>query len=358
MKRLLTAAVCVGVAFSAAACGKKEEPVSEAAVSAVVSQIEEEPEAEVIEEKDELEGKAPSHFTGEYIDEELVNLRPFAVTINNLHKALPQSGIGQADILYEAPAEGEITRIVAVFQNFDAEKIGPVRSARDYFTYFALDNDAVYVHHGGSPTGYAAIKNRGIDNIDGMKDSAFWRDQQRLSQAGMYEHSSYTDAQGLKESAESKGYRNEYSAEPMFSFYEEETDVEGERAPVITIPYSSYQISQFVYNTETKLYERYQSDKAQIDELTGEVVSVKNVIIQEAETYVIAGDDAGRREVSLVGSGKGVMASMGSVQPITWSKEKYNTPTKWYDKDGNELTLNCGKTWICVCPIGESYTFE
>ena len=240
----------------------------------------------------------------------------------------------------------------------EGEENGPVRSCRDYFTYFALDNGAIYVHHGGSPTGYASLTNRGIENIDGMKDSAFWRDQKRLNTAGMYEHSSYTDAEGIKASAESKGYSSEMKVEPMFSFYEEETKPGGERAPLVTIPYSYYQISQFVFNVETGLYERYQTDKPQIDDQTGETVTAKNVIIQEAEIYIIPGDDAGRREVSLVGSGKGYLATMGEVVPITWQKTAYNAPTQWFDADGNELKLNAGKTWICVCPIDEEYTFE
>jgi len=305
-----------------------------------------------------VKGLALRPFKGGYIDEELGNLRPYAITINNNHKALPQSGISQADIMYEVPAEGEITRMVGIFQNFDAEKIGPVRSARDYFTYFALDNDAIYVHHGGSPTGYAAIKNRGINDIDGMNDSAFWRDQKRLNTAGMYEHSSYTDAEGIKASAESKGFVRDYNAEPMFDFYEEETKIGGERAPLVTIPYSYYQVSQFVFNPETGLYERYQTDKPQIDDQTGEVVTAKNVIIQEAEIYIIPGDSEGRREVSLVGNGKGHLVTMGSVQPVTWQKTAYNAPTQWFDAEGNKLKLNAGKTWICVCPIGEEYTFE
>jgi len=365
MKKLLIPAICMCLMFTA--CGKKEPVVqADAPVEQeeVVPEIEEEPEPvieeveEVVEVIDPLEGKAKSPFTGEYIDEELISLRPYAITINNNHKALPQSGIAQADIMYEVPAEGEITRMVGIFQNFDAEKIGPVRSARDYFTYFALDNDAIYIHHGGSPTGYAAIKNRGINDIDGMKDSAFWRDQKRFNTAGMYEHSSYIDAEGIKESAANKGFDLEYDAEPMFSFYDEETKIEGERAPLVTIPYSYYQVSQFVFNVETGLYERYQTDKPQIDDQTGETVTAKNVIIQEAEIYIIPGDDAGRREVSLVGSGKGYMATMGNVQPITWQKTAYNAPTQWFDADGNELKLNAGKTWICVCPIGEDYTFE
>ena len=293
--------------FSSAGCGKEKKTESEAIQSK--TEAEEVKEREPAEEEPSLEGLAVNPLTGLYIDEEAAKRRPFAVMINNLHKALPQSGIGQADLYYETLAEGEITRIVAVFQDFDAEKIGPVRSARDYFTYFALDNDAFYIHHGGSSTGYGAIRSRGVDNLDGMSDNAFWRDKVRLNTPGMYEHSSYTDADGLLASVTAKGYRTERDDQntPMFHFYEEDTALGGAalEAEDVVIPYSSYQISEFIYDADTRLYTRIQSGEEQIDDLTGQAVTVKNVIIQQAEISVIPGDDAGRRKVELIDSGEG-----------------------------------------------------
>ena len=89
-----------------------------------------------------------SFLTGEPVTLDQAFERPIAVAIDNVKVALPQSGLGQAGIYYEALAEGDITRIVAVFQGADAAKIGPIRSARDYFIRFAFDNDAILAHHG------------------------------------------------------------------------------------------------------------------------------------------------------------------------------------------------------------------
>lgn len=356
MKRFLVFLICIGMAFSSG-CGKKK---TEPTAAQPTTEAKEPEKTDPVKEEPSFEGMAINPLTGLYIDEDVAKRRPFAVMINNLHKALPQSGIGQADLYYETLAEGEITRIVAVFQDFDAEKIGPVRSARDYFTYFALDNDAFFIHHGGSQTGYGAIKSRGLDSLDGMADKAFWRDQARLNTAGMYEHSSYTDAQDLIESVEAKGYKMERSVEAMFTFYDEDTALGGAalNATDVVIPFSSYQVSEFVYDEDKMLYKRIQSGDEQIDDLTGEAITVKNVIIQQTEISVIPGDDAGRRNVDLVGSGEGIFITNGKARNITWEKDDYSTPTKWYDEKGENLKINTGKTWICVYPSNKTYTLE
>ena len=306
-------------------------------------------------------GEAISPLTGLWVDQETVQKRPFAVVINNLHKALPQSGIGQADVMYEVLAEGEITRLVAIFQDPDAEKIGPVRSARDYFTYFALDHDAIFVHHGGSEGAYAAIPRRGVEALDGMTDRAFWRDEARASEPGMYEHSSYTDAEGLVASAQRRGYDLEMTKAPMFSFWMENEKEAGvwlsakaQEATYVELPYSYDQISQFTYDEQTGLYFRAQSDEPQVDDQTGEQLSFTNVLIQQVETWN-TGDALGHRDMNLVGSGSGIYITQGKAVPIRWEKTAYDAPTQWMEEDGTKLLLQPGKTFLCVYPAGQDF---
>ncbi|MCL2397786.1 MAG: DUF3048 domain-containing protein, partial [Defluviitaleaceae bacterium] len=171
------------------------------------------------------EGVAVSRLTGLYICEEAARRRPFAVVYNNESRGLPQMGLMQADIIYEVLAEGSITRVIAIFQDFDAEMIGPIRSARHYFTNFALDSGAVFVHHGASTQGYNAIRNLGLDNIDGMRfdGTVFWRDADRRRERGL-EHSSFTSAERLMNVAEQLNLdmvAPDYLG--MFEFFEEPT---------------------------------------------------------------------------------------------------------------------------------------
>ena len=102
-----------------------------------------------VSERETVDGKMQSYLTGEWKDEQIVNRRPIAVMIPNNSPAMPQYGISKASIIYEAPVEGRITRLMAVLEDFDdLDRIGPVRSSRDYFVYVAMGYEAIYCNWG------------------------------------------------------------------------------------------------------------------------------------------------------------------------------------------------------------------
>lgn len=314
------------------------------------------------EPTEDLTGKVISLLNGNYIDESIARKRPVAVVINNFIKALPQSGLSQADIIYEVLAEGDITRIIAIFQDFNSEKIGPVRSARHYFLDFAKDNDAIFVHHGTSPQADLDIPSLKVNNINGMLDgTAFWRDPVRVSQKGMYEHSSYTNAEEILQQAEKKGYRLEMADEynGMLKFYGEFKIFENDSiANTVKVPFSKNLDATFTYDTNDKVYKRFQFGREHIDEETGGQLSVSNILVQFADMYVIKNDDQGRREVKLISNGKGYLITGGKYVPVTWSKKSYSSPTEWFDEQGGKLAVNKGKTWICVSDSSKGITME
>ncbi len=310
---------------------------------------------EAIAEEAINENLAINPLTGLLIDKESANRRPVSVMINNLKKALPQSGIGQADIIYETLAEGSITRLLAVFQAFDAEKIGPVRSARHYYLNFAFDHDAIYVHYGQSPQAETAIKQLKADAINGLSyldNIMAWRDPVRLKQKGMYEHSLYTNAERLMKTWDTVKYRKELQEDwqPMLSFSEEEWTPVGQTANTVLLPFANTLINEFHYDAATKLYKRVQYNQPHIDELTNEQLQTKNIIVQYTRITHIPNDTEGRRDMELVGSGKGVFITNGQAMPISWSKKDVRTPTQYTDESGQALKLNKGKTWIIVFP--------
>ena len=169
MKKLVLAAVGLSVCMALAGCGKK--PVPEPAPEPAVEKVEEtevekkEPEVEqeapeaqappaaqgvpVILERQTVNGKRQSYLTGQWKDEKVVTRRPIAVMIPNNSPAMPQYGISRASIIYEAPVEGRITRLMGIFEDFDGlDRIGPVRSSRDYFVYVAMGYEAIYCNWG------------------------------------------------------------------------------------------------------------------------------------------------------------------------------------------------------------------
>ena len=299
-------------------------------------------------------------LTGLSVSEAIQNCRPAAVVINNHNKARPQSGIGQAAICYEVLAEGNITRIIAIFHDFDAQKIGPVRSARHYFIDFALDYDAIFVHHGGSPQGYEAIEQAGIADLDGMfLSETFWRDPERVSIPGMYEHSSYTGEALIRQAQERFEFRTviREGLNPGFLFYDEPVCSGADAEAVfIAVLFATGYGSFFEYRDG--LYYKYMENEPQIDAETGEQLSVSNIIIQYAPISVIPGDTNGRRDVNVVGEGSGIFITNGGSTSIMWKKESHETPTRWYKADGGDLYFSRGKTWICVVSPDTAVSIE
>ncbi|WP_170311568.1 DUF3048 domain-containing protein [Vallitalea okinawensis] len=326
-------------------------------------EVQEEVDSEdVVEEEEEVlpEGMAVNPLTGLPVREEAIEHRPVAVTINNLYSALPQSGISQADIIYETLAEGGITRLISVFQDIESvEKLGPVRSARRYFLDFALDQDAIYVHYGEDPAIMNVHAQLGVANLNGLSylDTIMcWRDNSRVAP-----HNVYTNGEKIMAAWETVGYRKEKKEDHdmAFDFNEGDEVFQGTgQALKVSIPYSYYITGEFVYNEEEEVYKRYHFNEEHIDANTGEILTTKNIILQYTNIYQRPGDTEGRLDMDSIGNGKGVYISDGMKKEITWEKTGQYDPTQYYDENGNRLKINKGNTWICVLPLGTEVSFE
>src|SRR5699024_11253417 len=106
-------------------------------------------------------------FTGEYTDNAVDN-RAVAVMVSNQVQARPQTGLQEADIIFEFLTEGNITRYMALYQSEFPEKIGPVRSAREYFFTMADNYNAIYMYQGAANFVNEMIEERGIEHIQGL----------------------------------------------------------------------------------------------------------------------------------------------------------------------------------------------
>lgn len=180
-------------------------------------------------------------LTGEKDTDKLVLFRrPLSVMINNIKIALPQFGIGSADICYEMVTEGGITRVMAIFSDYTKmPKVGPTRSARHPFIQFASSYDLIYTHFGGSTYAYNLLSQMGVDSIDGMAYSeiAYITDPV-LAQTKGLEHSRFTSGELIQNAIERKGLETFFTEaqSPAFQFNKEDTPIvfsapEGETAP-------------------------------------------------------------------------------------------------------------------------------
>ncbi|MDF1618180.1 DUF3048 domain-containing protein [Petrocella sp. FN5] len=365
MKKLICVWVLMGLIILTVGCGK-EEAIPEPEIVEEALEEEETEEVEEIEEEEEVDltGKALNPLTGLYIDEDVIDRRPVGIVISNIHNAIPQIGIEEADIIYETLVEGGITRLFAVYQDFTGEKIGPVRSARHYYLDFAFDFDAIFVHIGGSPQAYNAIRNLRSPSLDGMSSGVAYKDSSRRSP-----HSTYATKERIMKTWEQKGYRTDKDPSFInkFDFSEEIKLMEPEKVEKVILDFSNYHYAWFDYDPETMVYKRYQylnykktGTGEHIDDGTGQQLTFDNIIIQLANIWTIKGDSAGRMDMNLLTEGEGYYLTRGEMVPITWIKKGHNEPTKYFDAKGEPLIMYPGKTWISVFPTNrtEKLLFE
>lgn len=325
---------------------------------------------DIPEEEIEVKPVYFSKLTGLPVDsEEDVNRRPVAIMINNIKKALPQYGISNASIIFEALAEGGITRLLAVFDDLEGiEQIGTVRSARPYYLDLAQSVDAVYIHIGGSPEAYSQIKSRQMDSFDfieGKNNSMYWRDKERIKSSG-YEHSVFTSGQRILDKLEDTGTRmtRKSSYGNVFNFSEDAV-YEGTDATDISAIFSSYKTGTYKYDKGLGLYRIGQYGTSHSDALTSSQLAFKNVFILRINSRVISGDTAGRLRLDTVGEGEGIYFVNGTKTDITWKRSGSAAPFKLYDASGSELEVVPGDSYVAIVPLdaevaisGEPENFE
>ena len=318
--------------------------------------------------------------------------RPVAVMIDNHSGAWPQANLNKAYLVYEIIVEGNETRLMAVFKGQDLEKIGPVRSSRHYFLDYALENDAIYVHHGWSPQAEGDIPKLGVNNINGITESS--KDFSRVKDKSS-PHNMFTSSASILKIAQRKGYETTSSKESILNYvayefdlsekYEvekiEEEVVEGttqadttvnntiseDSAPKtiaisatnVTIPHSKLQTVKYEYNAETKTYTRYARNKLQTDYVTGEPVITKNIIITMCDNYTLQdSENKGRQGLKNIGTFDGYYITNGKAIPIKCTKTARAEQTVYKDLEGNEIDVNDGNTFINICPINAKLIIE
>ena len=379
---LLTGLACATLLFG---CGNKDENVETVAINevesapATVAETETETESAVEEDVPPEEGMVRSPLTNEWISGDIADQRPIAVMIPNENAALPHYNISNADILYECNVEGNMTRLMAVFKDWEnLDRIGNVRSCRDYYVYWAKEWDAIYCHIGGPFYILDIINDPTTDNITeavlasdssqkkGLYANAFTRVSDRKAP-----HNAYLSGEGVLKAIDAPGYSRTYTENyegEHFKFASESNPNTLEQyedaLPATKIDLSgAYSITKtyFEYNEEDGLYYRFQGmqkgDPAHVDAATGEQLAFKNILIQYA--HYETRDDKGYLAFQCHDDTKdGYYFTNGKGIHVTWKKDSDYGPTKFYDDNGNEIELNTGKTNICILEDGKTFDAE
>lgn len=385
MKKIKLWLVLAVTAFALSACGEQsdikspiileEEPLSPYEPSDEASNEDvADTNTDTPAENDDLppaEGMVRSRLTNEWVSEEVANTRPIAVMTPNESAAVPHYNLSKASIIYEANVEGRMTRMMAIYDDWqDLERIGNVRSLRAYYAYWAFEWDAYILHFGGPFFINDLLAQPTTQNIDGnlgSNDAAFFRSTDRKAP-----HNAYATGEGITKIIEKKDYGLSYRGltdDKHFNFATKSTpntlEQYGDKADTATYIDMSgcYPLTRcyFEYNEEHGLYYRSQhlsgsTDGPHIDAATGEQLSFKNILVQNTkheelgEGYLAFQCHDTTRDGWYFTNGKGIH--------VTWEKTSDYGATRYYDDNGNEITLNTGKTMICIVEDGDSFTFR
>lgn len=383
MKRLqVLLLVALSSALFLTGCGKTEE-VEEPVVAQV---IEPQPELETDETDakketatdDDVppeEGMVRSTLTNEWIDGDLKDARPISIMVPNDSSALPHYNLSKADILYECPVEGSITRSMAVIKDWEGlDRIGNVRSCRDYFVYWSFEWDSIYLHFGGpfyindivekADTDHITGCSYGDKRTDAMYEDTFYRATDKKAPQNAYASADGIN-KGISKFGYSKTYRDGYYDADHFKFASTKTpntlDAYSDAVTAKEINMKpAYPVTKtsFTYNAEDGLYYRYMYGKPDVDAANSEAqLSFKNVLVQF--TYHEVRDEKGYLAFQVHDTTRdGYYFTNGKGIHVTWKKTADYEPTKYFDDNGKEIEINTGKTMICIVEEGDSFDVD
>lgn len=265
-----------------------------------------------------------------------------AIMIENSPDARPQSGLKNSGVVFEAIAEGGITRFLALYQQEKPQLIGPVRSLRMYYVDWLAAFDPSVAHIGGSAAALREVRNGAYRDIDQFFNAgAYWRATDRYAP-----HNVYTSFERLDALNASKGY-NESTFTGFTRTDSEAADVPSATRIAVTISSVLFN-SSYVYDPATNLYNRSQGGAPHTDREAGQI-SPRVVVVMKVPTQTVF-EDGYRQQINTIGSGAATIFQDGTVKEVTWSKASKTTQMTFKDAEGKDVPLARGQTWITAVP--------
>lgn len=290
--------------------------------------------------------KVYSPLTGNEVSEADSKRPVTAVMIENSPQARPQSGLKDGGVIFEAVAEGGITRFLVLYQEAQPQLVGPVRSIRPYYIDWLAAFDPSVAHVGGSPNALKEIRNGSYKDLDQFSNgSSYWRAKDRYAP-----HNVYTSFEKLNALNSSKGYRgSNFTGFPR----KDDQKAAAPTAGTITVPISSALFnSSYTYDATTNSYLRAQANQPHTDREKGQI-NPKVVVVLEAPMSIVM-EDGYREQIQTIGSGKATIFQDGTVTAATWTKASKTAQITFTDSAGKPIAFNRGQTWLTVVAAGKT----
>lgn len=297
-----------------------------------------------------------SSLTGLEVADQAATTAPVtAVMIENSPDARPQSGLKAAGVVFEAIAEGGITRFAAIYQGAKPALIGPVRSVRPYYISWIAPFDASIAHVGGSYNALQEVRNGQYRDIDQFFNSGtYWRSTDRSAPHNVYTSGDKLDALNAAKGYTSSTFTGFTRVDPALP---DAKKPQGEAATNITVHISGYYYDpSYTYDPASKTYPRTLEGSPQVDREAGQLAP--SVVIVMKVPTVIGFEDGYREQMTVIGTGDAYIFQRGQVFAATWHKTAQTDQLKFTDGNGADIPLERGQTWITAIPTGNTVTYK
>lgn len=299
-----------------------------------------------------------SKLTGREVTADEVGIAATCIMIENSPDARPQSGLDQAGVVYEAIAEGGITRFMAVYQESKPQYIGPVRSLRMTYAEFAKPYHCSIAHVGGSDNALNLVRNspeyRDIDQF--FNDDSYWRISSRWAP-----HNVYTSFDALDTLNANRGYTtSEFNG---FTRFKPDTNTATGEVTARTI---RIELSSDLYNpvyTYDEVANNYKrsfatGDPHMVVSESGETTQLAPDTVIALETDAVARAGSPYSDYRTVGSGNAYIFQNGTVTSAKWQRDSIDSELKFLNENNEEVMLNRGQVWISIYPSNNSISWE
>ncbi len=293
-------------------------------------------------------------FTKKEMDE-MKKRRPVAVMTNNHSSARPASGYNSADIVFETNAESGITRNLAIYWSSAPDKVGPIRSLRQYYLEWLSEFDPILIHDGCAESTNPKANACGNVYTYGIKDISTigawrWNDGRRYAP-----HNEYSSVKNAWEYAKKMNWDSYPSTIQSLEFKNDADMSDRGKKTVVKIVFhmrinnsGAYDVI-WTYDQDTNTYLRKVGGRNDIDQETNTQVTAKNVVIQKVKMYG-ASDGTARVIIPTIGEGDAIILQDGKIINGKWKKETRTGRTKYYDSSGSAIKFNRGRIWISAMP--------
>lgn len=302
-----------------------------------------------------LSGSITGPLDGETTPRARAQRRAIAAIIDNFTGARPQSGISRASLVFEAPVEQGITRLMPIFLEHDVATLGPVRSARPYFVDWAAPYHPLFVHDGGSPAAESILrKMKGVEDVDAATTGTVYH---RTGGAAP-PHNLFTGTPAIRTLARARGWTSSTSIPASWSWRQARPSGKRERGQRVTLRFGAtggvtspeYDVG-YRYDPGSNSYLRTAGGVPAVDSLTGKEIEAANVVVIFTAINLIPNDPLYRLTIRTTGSGKAVVLTGGHLVQATWKKTSSGAPLR-LQVAGHAAPMAPGTTWIEVVSPG------